>query len=331
MLTATQRKTLSELGAGTGQDLTLQLHAADEMMPLAADLRALAEEVAEVVPWIGLDIRVENRVEKAAGEDEIPYLAVGGDAGGRIRYSMIPDGAEWPPFVRCLAGKASNPAARFDQCKLSMLAEITSVRNFELQVAPGCPHCGNLVDLANCLALLSKQVSCWVVDASRFLERAAALGIKSTPTLLVNGVTRWVGNGDAAAVIGQLNDSDWRATLASLADAGDVETATRIVLENSASIAGVAALLEADEMSRRMSALRIIEEVKDQNRQRAEAFLEPLSSLLQHTDPRFRGDAAYGLGLIGAAAAREWLLPLREDPDEDVREAVAEALDELEE
>jgi len=323
MFTDIQRQDLAELALKTRSDLTLRLVTPDESSPLATDLRALAEAINEIVPWI--------RVRHTAGEDEIPCLAVGGDAGGRIRYSTLPDDAEWQPFLRCLAGKTSDPAARFDEPDLAKLATLTSPRDFELLVAPSCSHCGNLVDLVNCLVLLSEQVSCRVVDASRFLERATALGIKSTPTLLVNGIIRWIGNGDAGDVIAQLDVNDWRSTLTSLADAGDVATACRIVLEHQAAVAGVTALLAADEMSRRMSALRIIEEVKDENPQRAGLFLEPLAELLRHADPNLRGDAAYGLGLIGAVAARQWLLPLRDDPVEDVRDAVAEALEELEE
>lgn len=54
-----------------------------------------------------------------------------------------------------------------------------------------------------------------------------------------------------------------------------------------------------------------------------------LHALLTHADARVRGDACHYLALSGAEQARDWIRPLLEDADGNVREIAADSLDEL--
>ena len=57
---------------------------------------------------------------------------------------------------------------------------------------------------------------------------------------------------------------------------------------------------------------------------------DKLRELLKHDEPRIRGDACHYLALSGLTDAGDWIKPLLEDPDSNVREIAADSLAELE-
>ena len=60
-----------------------------------------------------------------------------------------------------------------------------------------------------------------------------------------------------------------------------------------------------------------------------QALVPTLGMLASHGDARVRADACHLLGLSGASAAIKYLAARRDDPDAEVREIVAESLEEL--
>ncbi len=60
-----------------------------------------------------------------------------------------------------------------------------------------------------------------------------------------------------------------------------------------------------------------------------QALVPALGMLAGHGDARVRADACHLLGLSGSAAARNYLEARRDDPDAEVREIVADSLEEL--
>lgn len=60
-----------------------------------------------------------------------------------------------------------------------------------------------------------------------------------------------------------------------------------------------------------------------------QALIPALGMLAAHGDARVRADACHLLGLTGSAAAIKYLEGRRDDPDAQVREIVAESLEEL--
>jgi hypothetical protein len=59
------------------------------------------------------------------------------------------------------------------------------------------------------------------------------------------------------------------------------------------------------------------------------SIAEQLHALLSHEDARVRGDACHYLALSGAGQAADWIRPLLEDADSNVREIAADSLAEL--
>lgn len=85
-------------------------------------------------------------------------------------------------------------------------------------------------------------------------------------------------------------------------------------------------LLASPEMGVRLGASALVEELAVIDPARRPLAAAALAPLLGGDDPVRRGDAAYLLGFVGAAAEATTLESLAEnDPNADVREAAAEA------
>ncbi len=201
-----------------------------------------------------------------------------------------------------------------------------------LFIATGCAHCPAVL---SAMAELVKQGLIGrleVVNLMAHPEEAQALGVRSTPWIRIGPFTlqgahspgelrRWAERAGSeegiADYLAELIESrqldqalrdirahpEWRPVLMRLIS--DLETPIGVRI-------GVGAILEDlaehDELGPLLPALR---------------------KMLEAPQPQLRADGAYYLGLARDPAVRAWLEPLREDPAPEVREIVAEALEEL--
>ena len=88
-------------------------------------------------------------------------------------------------------------------------------------------------------------------------------------------------------------------------------------------------LLQDVEFSKRLSALVVVEMALENNPDTVKAMVPSLLPLLSHDDARIRGDIADLLGKIGDPQVIPQLESLTHDPDPDVAEAAADAIEEL--
>ena len=59
------------------------------------------------------------------------------------------------------------------------------------------------------------------------------------------------------------------------------------------------------------------------------ALVDQLGELTRHEDTRIRGDACHYLALSGNPKAAEYIKPLLNDPDADVREVARESIEQF--
>ncbi len=287
--------------------------------PLEEQLGRVVEALADAVPGLAVERRPDDGL--------LPYLEIRVAGAGRVRWSALPTDNEWQPFLRTLQApempKSNAPA---DDMTAGQTDE---PREISVYVAAACPHCALVVGLATELALERSDLRVWIIDAAVFPAAAAALGIRSTPTVVMNGLIRWVGKANAADLLGLLGPDSWEATVGSLAEMGDVDALAQTARQDPAAAPAIARLLATDELAHRMTALRVLEEAAAADPDLARHFLSPLGELASSGDARLRGDVAYGLGLLGLNAAAGPLRELLADPDPEVRETAEEALGEL--
>ncbi len=110
---------------------------------------------------------------------------------------------------------------------------------------------------------------------------------------------------------------------------GEVERILAMIVKDPGAMARVIELLDfADEkLNVRLGIGVIMEEYEGQPL--LKAYIPQLGKLTLHTDPRVRGDACHYLALSHGSEAREFILPLLQDENADVREVAQESLESL--
>jgi HEAT repeat protein len=91
----------------------------------------------------------------------------------------------------------------------------------------------------------------------------------------------------------------------------------------------IADMLGDDKIRVRLGATALVEELAGGHQIELRAALPGIIGLLKHENPTIRGDAASALGIIKDQGAREALQACLSDGHPGVREAVREALEEL--
>jgi len=201
-----------------------------------------------------------------------------------------------------------------------------------LFIATGCAHCPAVLAALSELVEQGAVGRLEVVNVAAHPETAQLAGVRSVPWMRIGPFTlqgshtsaelrQWVeraarGEG-VAEYLGELIENQRLDTALA---------ALRAHPEWLHVLPGLIADLEVP-MGVRIGVGALLEDLAEHDE--LEPLLPALRDLLQAPEPQTRADAAYYLGLSGRAEVRDWLAPLRDDPDTEVREIVNEALAEL--
>lgn len=198
-----------------------------------------------------------------------------------------------------------------------------------LLIAPGCPHCQSVLHSLSDLVKNGAIGRLEVVNIAIHPETARELGTRSVPWTRI-GTYELSGNYTA----GEL--ADWAKKAASEVASADY---MRELLEQQRLDQAIAYIKNHPEPAAQLSALMQDKEGSLGVKFGVGALFEELegSILLKGMVPmlgelsksdkaNIRGDSAHYLGLSHAAEARDWLLPLLKDSQQDVREIAAESL-----
>jgi thiol-disulfide isomerase/thioredoxin len=249
-----------------------------------------------------------NKVLLEEGEGSSPFwgkpcLTLATGTTGNIHYLTAAEGRELLPFLDALAwlGKAT---AIPGLMKLDSMLGLSTPVEILVLMAEACPHCPAVVRSALALAALQPLLKLIIVDAVYFHDLAERYKVKSTPTTIIDQGLTMVGHvtEDAAQLLCRENGPD-----------------------------AILPIYRSKEFSVRMGALVTMEEALALNPRILDPVVDELGSLLFDDEVALRGDTAELLGKIGNPAAIPALRKALEDPDPDVREAVEEALQLLEE
>jgi HEAT repeat protein len=119
-----------------------------------------------------------------------------------------------------------------------------------------------------------------------------------------------------------------REVVQSLIDTGRIAEAAGC-LGQDAGREVILAFIQDPEFSRRLSGLVVVEKALEDNPGMVRALVPSLAEMLSHEDARIRGDIADLLGRTGDPQVIARLEPLVTDPNPDVAEAAADAIEEL--
>ncbi|MHC1725935.1 MAG: thioredoxin family protein [Syntrophobacteraceae bacterium] len=126
-------------------------------------------------------------------EDELPAIL----PGNSVHWHAIPVGGELMPFLRTIEMQLF--PMRANEClpeKLRFQIESLSVpTDLKIYVTPQCPFCPRVLSEIVPLAFINPLVHLSVIDGVLFADLAARDGIRSVPTIILDGAFRWTGAG----------------------------------------------------------------------------------------------------------------------------------------
>lgn len=261
-----------------------------------------------------------------------PSMTVTNGEDRRINYIATPEGSELAPFLEVIGWLGSDSGHTNSSTK-RILEQLDLPANIMVLMASSCPHCPQTVRSALIQAVQSDLVSVIIVDVLEFPDLAEQFKCKSTPTTIVNGEMTIVGNIGAddlaRKLVESIDDHSLTAVVESMVKSGRAEDAAKLVCAKNYPIALVE-VFKQKEFSTRIGALVAMESALEVNPAAFHTVLEDLCCLLFVDDVGLKGDTAELLGKIGNTEAIPYLRKASTDDDEDVREAVQEALEILE-
>ncbi len=260
-----------------------------------------------------------------------PSLTLSAGDNGNIHYLATPEQTELAPFLEAV-GRLGNSGDQSDPKGLEAIRDLKQPVRLMVLMAMACPHCPAVIRSALRLAVGRPQITLTIVDAMQFTDLAAQYKVKSTPTTIINEGHTVVGQvslEDLAGLVARVEAPETLTdTLKSMIEAGRVEDAAARMCELKAPEA-LLPLYKSPDFSMRMGVLVVLEEALEIDPRSLDSMVDELTKLLFTDDVALKGDTSELLGNIGSPAAIPALKKIENDPDEDVREAVAEALEAL--
>jgi len=198
-----------------------------------------------------------------------------------------------------------------------------------LYIASGCAHCPTVLKGMNELIEQGAIARLTVTNITAHPEIARQEGIRSVPWIRIGPFTlhgsytpaelrQWAGRAGS--------DQGLRDYLAELIENQRLDEAVGLARTDPHCLelaAGMLGDLETP-MGVRIGIGAMLEELAES--QELGPALPGLRELLHAAEPQVRADAAYYLGLSRQAEVLEWIRPLLDDEDAEVREIAAEAL-----
>ena len=275
-----------------------------------------------------------NRIKLEESTEAIlpgkPSLTLAGGLPGNIHYVAAPEGHEFEPFLNAMKwlghpGDAPDP-------DLQKLNSLTGPNQIMVLMADACTYCPHVVQSVLAMAVHQPLITAVIVDAIQFGDLAERFKVKSVPTTIINDNRTVLGqvslNQLVDHVLNLQGPESLTADLDSMIQSGRAEDAAALLCSRNEPYA-ILPLYISKEFSKRIGALVTLEEALAIDPRILDPVLNELIDLLSHEDVGLRGDTAELLGKIGNPAAIPALKKSLDDPDPDVREAAAEALEAL--
>ena len=312
----------------SGRHLELVVHLSAGESALGPELARLAEELAESS---GGAVAVQKG--DGSGVRATPALTLVADGRAPINYLALPGGPEAGPFAEILTGMARGTSGLPPQAE-ARLASLDRPEELTLFIASACPHCPQAVRAAGRVALASAQVTVSIVDAQLYADLAASYSVQSVPTTTVDGglaITGVVSTDELVERVASRGTAEYEARVfESLVEGGRHQEAARRVVAGSGASHFLALWLRSA-TSQRIGLMLVVEEVVDQDASAMDPLVPDLVQMLGTDDVARRGDTADLLGQIGHADAIGPLEALADDPNPDVAEIAAEAIEQIRE
>jgi len=123
---------------------------------------------------------------------KIPAIAIVGSSDYGIRYYGVPAGYELSVLVAGIIEVSKGVSSLPDTIK-KRLAEIKKPVHIQVFVSPTCPYCPAAARTAYQFAIENEFIRADVIEMTEFPQLVQRYGIMSTPHIVINGDTSFVG------------------------------------------------------------------------------------------------------------------------------------------
>jgi glutaredoxin len=283
------------------------------------------ERFCDEMGRLGLDITCAGAESDTA---EMPSI----ELAPNIHYAGVPSANEIPPFLAILAASIAPT-----QPPTELLERLDGIRlpaSVEIYVAPFCPHCPGLVHRLFPLALANSRIDLKIIDAEMFNDRAAAVNIRSVPTLVVDETFRATGRVELAEVLEYLQrrrpSALGAAAMASILKEGDASKLSQMMVSENEVFPAFLKVLTHSKWPVRLGAMVVLEELAELKPGLADTALDTLWSRFDRVSNHIKGDILYMMGEIGGSNAFDRIANIKGSRyDAEVCEAAIDALQAL--
>ena len=235
--------------------------------------------------------------KKKSDTEQKPAIQVGPN----IRYQAIPEGKELTPFLEMLT---LLDAQKDSADKINNTVEDIHIpAELELFIANDCGFCPQVVQQVAPLAIANEMIRLTVIDASLFQEKAQSDGIRSVPTVVLDGQYRWTGTIHLADIIEMLVNRDpahlGTSALRNIIEEGNAARVADLMLEQGLIFPSFLDLLVHAKWPVRLGAIVALETVIEKNSELAAQVVDPLLERYPIVDDQVKGDILYVLGETG--------------------------------
>jgi len=245
-----------------------------------------------------------------------------------IVYKATPVQMEFEPFLRTLLrlSEGGEEGLKLEGCK----GEI------KVFVAPICPHCAQVVESVNRIAIANPQIKVEIIDVTLYPDLGEKYEVTSAPTIVIGEDVKLVGDHSLEELLDWIKRTlcgeDYRVEYyIMLLKDGRIDEVKEAIEKDEKNLLVLAEVLERPEIMARVGAMMILEEIFEKDPEKVKAVKEKILEILKKGDPTAIQDAAYILGKIGSKEDIPLLEELLNSENEDVREAVEEAIEEIKE
>ena len=251
---------------------------------------AFVERLSQLAPKVHIR-------EERTDEVEVPSILISRN----ISYYAIPAGKELEPFLEALA--LSGKPEKSKSPDVQGFENISIPAYLDLYVALQCAFCPTAVRRLTALAMESNFIRLSIIDAALFSELAEKNGVRSVPTVLLDGQYRWTGNFKLQDVVDMMIHRDpaklSAASMESMLKEGNAEAVAQMMLDHGTIFPAFIDLLVHEKWPVRLGAMVAMETVMDKNMELAVRSTDPLWERFQQVEDPVKGDMLYILGEVG--------------------------------
>ncbi|HEY9245392.1 MAG TPA: thioredoxin family protein [Candidatus Methanoperedens sp.] len=195
VLSGAQKELLKKQFEKLTDDVKLIVFTQENECQFCKDARDIVLELAAISPKIKpvvYDFVINGDEDIKYNIKKIPAIAIVGKIDYGLRYYGVPAGYQFPAFVEDILDVSRGTTSLSENIR-KKLAEIKKNVHIQVFVSPTCPFCPRAVRIAHQFAIESDFIRSDAIEMTEFPYLVQRYSIMSTPHIVINEDTSFVG------------------------------------------------------------------------------------------------------------------------------------------